>query len=123
MGPANKPAFADVIWALTSRYDVGPTRQSQCMYWMAGPWCTEYRGSGLQPAMTYAGSTQSTLPENMGMPLLCSMGNRQDHPRQMVLMNAAQVEEQVQQLIPRGIWPLSLKRRHLIQQRQEAAIH
>ena len=21
------------------------------MYWMAGPWCTEYRGSGVQPTM------------------------------------------------------------------------
>ena len=41
----------------------------------------------------------------------------------MVLMNAAQVEEQAQQWIPHGIRSWSIKRRPLIQQGQQAAIH
>ena len=67
------------------------------MYWMAGPWCTEYRDSGVQPTMTYVGSTQTTSSEDMDMPLSCSTGTRKKYPRKMVLMNAAKVEEQTQQ--------------------------
>ena len=42
------------------------------MYWMAGPWCTAYRGSGVHLTMTYIGSTQTKSPEDMDMPLSCS---------------------------------------------------
>ena len=44
------------------------------MYWMAGPWCTEYRGSGIQPTVTYVVITQNTSPEDMDIPLSCSTG-------------------------------------------------
>ena len=93
MKPANKPALADAILVLTllSQLD------KAIMYWMPGPWCTEYRGSGVQPTMTYVGSTQTTSPEDMDMPLSCSTGTRKNYPRKMVLMNAAQEEEQAHQ--------------------------
>ena len=75
------------------------------MHWMAGPWCTEYRGSGVQPTMTYVDCTQTTSQEDMDMPLLRSTGSGKNYPRNMVLMNAAQVEEQeAQQWISPGIW-------------------
>ena len=74
------------------------------MYWMAGPWCTEYSGSGVQPTMTYVGSIQTTSPEDMDMPLSCSTATRKNYPRKMVLMNAAKVEDQAQQWISHGIW-------------------
>ena len=45
---------------------------------MAGPWRTEYRGSGVQPTMTYVGSRQTTSPEYMDMPLSCSTGTTED---------------------------------------------
>ena len=51
------------------------------MYWMAGPWCTEYRGSGVQHTMTYVGSTQTTSPEDMDMSLSCSTGTRKNYSR------------------------------------------
>ena len=86
----------------------------QSMYWMAGPSCTEYRGSGVQPTMTYVGSTQTTSPGDMGMPLSCSTGTRKNYPRKMVFMNAAQVEEQAQQWISPGIWSWSLKKEDLL---------
>ena len=63
------------------------------MYWMAGPWFTEYRGSGVQPTMTSVDCTQTTSQEYMDMPLLCSTGTMKNYPRKMLLMNAAQVEE------------------------------
>ena len=59
----------------------------------------------------------------MDMPLLRSTGTGKNYPRNMVLMNAAQVEEQAQQWISLGIWSWSLKRRPVIQQGQQAAIH
>ena len=83
------------------KYVVEPTGQSQ--YVLDGG-CTEYRVSEVQPTMTYVGSTQTTSPEDMGMPLSCSTGTRKNYPRKMVLMNAAQVEEQAQQWISHGIW-------------------
>ena len=43
---------------------------------MAGPWSTEYRGSGLQPTMTSVDCTQTTSQEDMDMPLLCSTGSK-----------------------------------------------
>ena len=103
MMPANTPALADAIWALIHRYVVGPTGQSQYILY-GGLWYTEYRGSGVQPTMTYVGSAQSTSPENMDMPLLSSTGIRKDYLRNMVPMNAAQVAEQAQQWISQGIW-------------------
>ena len=81
------------------------------MHWMAGPWCTEYRGSGVQPTMTSVDGTQTTSQEDMDMPLLCSTGTRKNNPRNMVLMNAAQVEQQAQQWISLGIWSCSLKKK------------
>ena len=50
------------------------------MYWMAGPWCTEYRGSGVHLTMIYIyiGSRQTTSPEYMDMPLTCSTGTRKN---------------------------------------------
>ena len=74
------------------------------MYWMAGPLCTEYRVSGEQPTMTSysVDCTQTTSQEDMDMPLLCSTGTRKKYPRKMVLMNAAQVEEQAHQCISHG---------------------
>ena len=57
--PANKPALADAIWALMPkdvRTVVGPTGQSQYVL-DGGRWCTEYRGSGIQPTMTYVDCT------------------------------------------------------------------
>ena len=48
MKPANKPALADAILVLTLLSQL----EKASMYWMAGPWCTEYRGSGVQPTMT-----------------------------------------------------------------------
>ena len=72
------------------------------MYWMAGLWCTDYRGSGVQPTMAYVGSTQTTSPEDMDMPLSCSTGTRKNYPRNT---NAAQAEEQeAQPWISDGIW-------------------
>ena len=71
---------------------------------MAALWYTEYRGSGIQPTMTHAGSTQSTSPENVDIPLLSSTGIRKDYLRKMVPMNAAHVEELTQQWISHGIW-------------------
>ena len=73
------------------------------IYCMAGLWCTEYRGSRVQPTMTYVGSAQSTSPENMDMTLLSLTGIRKDYLRKMVPMNAAQVEQQAQQWISHGI--------------------
>ena len=103
MMPANTPALADAIWALIHRDVVGPTGQSQYILY-DGSLVPEYRGSGAQPTMTYVGSAQSTSPENMDMPLLSSTGTRKDYLRNMVLMTAAQVEEQAQQWISHGIW-------------------
>ena len=80
---------------------VDPTGQSQ--YVLDGG-CTEYRVSEVQPTMTYVGSTQTTSPEDMDMPLSCLTDTRKNYPRKMVLMNAAQVEEQAQQWISHGIW-------------------
>ena len=59
---------------------------------------------GAQPTMICVGSTQSTSPEHMDMPLFSSPGTRKDYPRKMVPMNAAQVEEQAQHWISDGIW-------------------
>ena len=81
------------------------------MHWMTGPWWTEYRGSGVQPTMTYVDCTLTTSEEDMDIPLLCSTGTRKNYPRNMGLMNAAQVEEQAQQWISLGIWSWSLKKK------------
>ena len=89
MRPANKSALADAIWVLMPKDVVGPTGQSQYVL-DGGPWCTEYRGSGVQPTMTYVDCTQTTSQEDMDMPLLCSTGTRKNSPRNVVLMNAAQ---------------------------------
>ena len=45
MRPANKPALADAIWVLMPKTLLSQLDKAS-MYWMAGPWCTEYRGSG-----------------------------------------------------------------------------
>ena len=84
------------------------------MHWMAVPWCTEYRGSGVQPTMTSVDCTQTTSQEDMDMPLLCSTGTRKNYPRNMVLMNVAQVEEQAQQWISLGIWSRSLQKEDIL---------
>ena len=96
MMPANKPALAD---ALIPRHTLLGQMDKASMYWMAGPWCTEYGGSVVHPTMTYVGSTQTTSPEHMDMTLQCSTGTRKDYPRNMVLMNAVHMEEQAQQWI------------------------
>ena len=91
--PANKHALADAIWSLIPSNAVRPTGQRQYKF-DGGFLVHRNRGSGVQPTMTYVGSTQTTSPENTDMPLLCSTGTKKDHPRKMVLNNAAHVEEQ-----------------------------
>ena len=105
MRPANKSALADAIWALMPNMLLDQLDKAS-MYWMAGPWCTEYRGSGVQPTITYnyVDCSQMTSQEDMDMPLLCSSGTRKNHPRKMVLVNAAQVEEHQYQWISHRIW-------------------
>ena len=102
MMPANTPALADAIWALIHRDVVGPTGQSQYILYDGAP--NTVTAGYNRSTMTYVGSTQTTSPENMDMPLLSSTGIRKDYLRKMVPMNAAQVEEQAQQRISHGIW-------------------
>ena len=61
MRPANRPAHADAIWVLIHIETLlgQPVKASRHMYWMTGPWCTEYRGSGVQSIMTYVDITQT----------------------------------------------------------------
>ena len=109
MRPADKPALADAIWVLMPKYVVEPTGQSQ--YVLDGGFLVHR--IPLQRDTTYSvhyvGSTQTTSPEDMDMSLSCSTGTRKNYPRNMVLMNSAQVEEQAQQLISRRIWSSSFR--------------
>ena len=88
MRPANKPALAYDIWVLMPKDVVEPTVLDGGSLVHRIP---------LQRDTTYivhnVGSTQTTSPEDMDMPLSCSTGTRKNCPRKMVLMNAAQVEE------------------------------
>ena len=104
MIPASTPGLADAILALIHIYVVGQTGQSQYILYDGSlvhriPW---QRGTTYNDI--YVGSTQSTSPENMDMPLLSSTGIRKDYLRNMVHINAAHVEEQAQQWISHGIW-------------------
>ena len=91
MMPANTPAIADAIWALIHRDVVGPTGQSQCIL---------YDGSLVHRIPWQRGTTYNDIcrqctkyvTRNMDMPLLSSTGTRKDYLRNMVPMNAAQVE-------------------------------
>ena len=69
-----------------------------CIRWRV-PGAPNTVAAGVQPRMTYVDCTHTTSQEDMDMPLLCSTGTRRNYPRKMVLLNAAQAEEQVQQWI------------------------
>ena len=104
MMPASKPALADAIWALIPRDVVGPTGQSRYILYGGSmvhriPWQRDTTYND-----TCIGSTQSTSPENVDIPLLSSTGIRKDYLRKMVPRNAAHVEELTQQWISHGIW-------------------
>ena len=79
-------------------------RLRRCWANWTKPVCIGWRVLGAPNTVTSVDSTQTTSQEYMGIPLLCSTGTRKNYPRNRVLINDTQVEEQAQQWISHGVW-------------------